>query len=88
MIICLQISRANVPSRLTAVRPVDWCNFNEAVLHVAHCSDSIDESRQSRVAAHGAIIGSSRVILNLLDKHDVRSLQIRRDVVSDSGDVL
>lgn len=79
----LQVGLANVAALLTTILIVDGINIDEVVCRTTRGLDGIDEVTEGQVRADDSVIRRARVILDLLQEHDIRAVQEVGNVVGD-----
>lgn len=78
-----QISLTNIPSWFTAIRVIDRIDNHKVVSDAVYSSNRGHQCRKSDIGADDAIICCSIVVLDLLEKNDVRTQQMRCNVTCD-----
>jgi len=82
-----QVGLSNVSTRLSPVLVIDGVDVDKTVRYITLLSYGIDKGGEREIGAHNTIVCWPRIVLDLLDEHDVWSVQILRNVIGDDRDM-
>lgn len=81
-----QVCLTDITTTYSAILAIDGVDIDEIVLYaVASSRNGINECLQRNICADCAVIRSSRIVLNFLDKYDVWSLQRGCNMLRNGG---